>query len=183
MYCNWEREWVCVCVCDILSKDGASHMNARVTYRTAEQSKKMVAEWLPLKQCKIILKCYWKFENVCEVQGQWWREFATEPPTQQLHIHDRFEADGTVHDVHKPRSGRPCTAMNPTSSAMVLEQFIWSPQKSTNQCALVTGISRSSVQCILKRVNGNFTSQGCYMPWIKMILIKECSFMSSFNTS
>jgi hypothetical protein len=72
--------------------------------------------------------------------------------------------DGTVHDVYKQRSGRPCTATCPTSSAMVLEQFIWSPQKSAKQYAHVVGISRSSVQHILKCVNGNFMSQGCYMP-------------------
>jgi hypothetical protein len=43
------------------------------------------------------------------------------------HIHDRFETDGTVHDVYKQRSGRPCTLKHPTSSAMALEQFTWSP--------------------------------------------------------
>jgi hypothetical protein len=34
-------------------------------------------------------------------------------------------------------------ATNPTSSAMVLEQFTWSPQKSAKHCAREIGISRS----------------------------------------
>jgi hypothetical protein len=103
----------------------------------AGQSKKMVMKWLSFKQ-------YWKFENVCEVQREWQIEFVTESPTRLTiaHIHDKFEANGTVHDGHKQRSGKPCTATGPTSSAMVLEQFRWSPQKSIKQCECETGISR-----------------------------------------
>jgi hypothetical protein len=54
---------------------------------------------------------------------QWWCEFAAEPPTQLINecICDKFVADDTVHDMHKQRSGRPCTAMNLASSVMVLE--------------------------------------------------------------
>jgi hypothetical protein len=46
-----------------------------------------------------------------------------ETPTQLINagICDKFEADGTVYYVHKQRSGRPCTAMSPASSVMVLE--------------------------------------------------------------
>jgi hypothetical protein len=89
---------------------------------------------------------------VCEVQRQWRREFATKPPTRLTiaRIRDKFETDGTVRDVYKQRSRRPRTAISPASSAMVLGQFTRSPQKSPNQCAHETGVSRSSVQCILK---------------------------------
>lgn len=52
--------------CDILSKDGASHMNARATSLNGTTMKKMAAEKL-FEQGKIILKWYWKFEKVCEV--------------------------------------------------------------------------------------------------------------------
>jgi hypothetical protein len=91
----------------------------------ARQSKKMAVERLLFEQCKIILKCYWKFENVCEVQRQWKHEFAVEPPMQLTIacIHDIFEAYGTVHAVHKQRSGRPCTSLSLSSFAMVLEEF------------------------------------------------------------
>jgi hypothetical protein len=51
-------------------------------------------------------------------------------------IHDKFEAKGTMHDVHREISGRPCTATSPTFSAVMLEQFMWSPQKSAKQYAL-----------------------------------------------
>jgi hypothetical protein len=47
----------------------------------AGQSKKMAVEQLSSEQCKIILKWYWEFGNVPEVQIQWRREFGTDPPT------------------------------------------------------------------------------------------------------
>jgi hypothetical protein len=33
---------------------------------------------LTFEQRKLILKWFWKFENVREVQRRWWREFAAE---------------------------------------------------------------------------------------------------------
>jgi hypothetical protein len=51
------------------------------TYQLEGQSKKMEAELLSFEQRKIILKWYWKLENVCEIQRKWRREFASEPPT------------------------------------------------------------------------------------------------------
>jgi hypothetical protein len=36
---------------------------------------------LSFKQHEIILKWYWKFENVCEVQRERQHEFAMHPPT------------------------------------------------------------------------------------------------------
>jgi len=60
-----------------------------------------------------------------------------------------FETRGTVCDVQKGRSGRPHIAASPASSK-VLEQFTRSPQKSTKQCARETGVSRTSIQRILK---------------------------------
>jgi hypothetical protein len=76
---------------------------------------------LSFEQSKMILKLYFKSENVCEVQRQWWREYGTIPPTRLTTacIRDKFETDGTVRDVHKQRSGRPRTATSPASSAMV----------------------------------------------------------------
>jgi len=126
-------------------------MNASVTMRQAGQSKKMVEARLLFEERKTILKWYLKFENVVEVQRQWRHEYATEPPTclTIARIRDKFETHCTVCDVHKGRSGRPRTA-SPASSAKVLEQFTHSPQRSTKQCARETGVSRTSVRCILK---------------------------------
>ena len=88
-----------------------------------------------------------------EVQRQWRREYVTEPPTRLTiaRIPDKFETHGTVCDVHKGRSGTPRTATSPASSAKMLEQITRSPQKSTKQCARETGVSRTSIRCILKR--------------------------------
>jgi hypothetical protein len=52
----------------------------------AEQSKKMAAERLSFVQRKVILKWYWKVENVCEVQRR--------RPISR--IRDKFEAHGIV---------------------------------------------------------------------------------------
>lgn len=107
---------------------------------------------LSFEQRKAILKWYFRTENVVEVQRQWRREYRTEPPTRVTiaRIRDKFETHGTVCNVHKGRSGRPRTATSPASSAMVLERFEQSPQKSTKQCARETGVSRTSVRRIIK---------------------------------
>jgi hypothetical protein len=75
---------------------------------------------------------------MCEVQIQWRRTFATEPPTQltSTRIRDKFEADGTVHDVQKQRFVRPGRETSPASFVMALAQCTPSPRKSEKQCAL-----------------------------------------------
>jgi hypothetical protein len=94
-----------------------------------------------------------------------------EPPTWLTIalIRGRLEASGAIHVLHKQIYGRPCTAMSPASSAMVLEHFTQSPQKSTKYCARETGFSKSSI----KLLNRKLTSQGCYLSWMKMILNQE----------
>jgi hypothetical protein len=49
--------------------------------RNTGQSKEIAAERLTFEKRKVILKGYWKFENVREVQRHWRREFVTDPPT------------------------------------------------------------------------------------------------------
>ena len=126
-------------------------MNANVTMRQAGQSKKMAEVRLSFEEHKTILKWHLKFKNVVEVRRQWRCEYATESPTHLTieRICDKFETHGTVCDVHKGRSRRPRTATSP-SYTKVLEQFTCSPQKSTKQCARETGVSRTSIRCILK---------------------------------
>jgi hypothetical protein len=79
----------------------------------------MATEGLSFEQRKINFKWYWKFEYLREVQKQWWREPAMEPPSQLTtgRIRENSEAAGTVHDVTKQGSGRPCTATCPASPA------------------------------------------------------------------
>jgi hypothetical protein len=95
---------------------------------------------------------------VCEVQRQRRREFATELQTR-LKItrnSETFEANSTVHDVHKRRSRKHCTATNNASSAIMLKHLTRSPQKSANQCSRETEISILSVQRILERDKWEF---------------------------
>jgi hypothetical protein len=61
------------------------------------------------EQCKCILKCYLKVKNVTEVQRLWRNEFGTSPSTHITiaRLHDKSEADGTVHNMNKGWLGRP----------------------------------------------------------------------------
>jgi len=103
----------------------------------------MAGARLSFEEWKAVLKWYFKFENISEVQQQWRNEFGTQPPARLTvaWIQDKFEIDGTVGDVHKERSGRPRTATTPLRCSR-------SPQKSVKQCSCETGVSRSSLQRI-----------------------------------
>ena len=92
--------------------------------------------WSKIVVCRTeVLKWYFKFENISEVQRQWRNEFGTQPPIRLTiaRIRNKFEIDGTVGDVHKERSGQPRTATTLATSAAVLQQFTRSPQKSVKQ--------------------------------------------------
>lgn len=56
---------------------------------------------------KIILKWYFKFENVSEVQKQWSHVFGTQTHLTILQTPDKFKTHSTVWDVHKGKSSRP----------------------------------------------------------------------------
>jgi len=103
----------------------------------------MAGARLSFEERKAVLKWYFKFENINEVQRQWRNEFGTQPPTclTIARIWDKFEIDDTVGDVHKERSGRPQTATTLATSAVVLQHFTRSPQKSVKQCLCKTGVS------------------------------------------
>ena len=60
---------------------------------------------LSFDERKWLLKCYWKVENIVEVQCRWRVEFGTPPPTRVTikRIRERFEFDGTMQDVLKGR--------------------------------------------------------------------------------
>ncbi|PNF24528.1 hypothetical protein B7P43_G06320 [Cryptotermes secundus] len=84
-----------------------NHVTVVPHARCKQKTTATMAERLFFEQRKAVLKWYWKYENIKEVQRQWQNEFGTQLPTHQTiaHIRDKFEADGTVHDVHKQRSG------------------------------------------------------------------------------
>ncbi|CAM1299642.1 Uncharacterised protein r2_g956 [Pycnogonum litorale] len=108
---------------------------------------------LNFEERKFILKCYWKYENAVEVQRQFRTEFQREPPTRVTisRIKDKFEADGTVQNVHKQRSGRPRISSNSSQEERVLESFQRSPRKSVRQACREVGISKSSIHRIMQR--------------------------------
>jgi hypothetical protein len=80
---------------------------------------------LIFEQREFILKWYWKFENICEVQRQWSREFAADPATRLRisRIRDKYETGGTVRVVCVHRSGSPRLSTEQDNFAVVLQQF------------------------------------------------------------
>jgi hypothetical protein len=83
-----------------------------------------MAERLLFEQHKAVLKWCWKYENSKEVQRQWQNEFRTQPPTRRTiaRIRDKLEADFTVHDVRKQRSGR--AAITPDTLTAVVRSAV-----------------------------------------------------------
>lgn len=66
-----------------------------------------MAARLSFEHNKFKLKSYLRFGNAIEVQRQPGREFQTDPPTRLIitRIIEKFEADGTIQNDHKKRSG------------------------------------------------------------------------------
>ena len=108
---------------------------------------------LNFEERKFILKCYWKTENISEVQRRFRTEFQRDAPTRLTitRLRDKFEEEGTVKDVHKNHSGRPRSSTSPKIARGVIERFHQSPRKSVRQAARETGVPKSSVHRILKR--------------------------------
>ena len=73
---------------------------------------------LSFEERKCVLKWFWKFENVTEVQRRWKCEFGTTPPTRVTisRIRDKFEEAGTIQNVHRGRSGRARVSKSPDTS-------------------------------------------------------------------
>ena len=92
---------------------------------------------LSLVERKWLLKCYWKVENVVEVQRCWRVEFGTAPPTRVTitRIRDKFEVDGTVQVLLKGRCGRKGWSTDNESAVTVMQVFARSPKKSLRQCS------------------------------------------------
>ncbi|KAJ4439480.1 hypothetical protein ANN_07604 [Periplaneta americana] len=80
---------------------------------------------------KWILKCYWKVENIVEVQRRCRVEFGTQPPTRLTitRIQNKFEVDGTVQDVLKGRCGRKRSSTDNESVDAVMLAFAQYPKK------------------------------------------------------
>ena len=138
---------------------------------------------LSLDERKWLLKCYWKVENVVEVQRRWRVEFGTPPPPRVTitRIQGKFEFDGTVQDVLKGRYGRKKFHYDETADA-VMQVFARFPKKSLRQCSREIGIEKSSVHRILRAQK--------WKPYIPRFVhalnetqIGDCNFVSGSRTS
>ena len=87
---------------------------------------------LSFDERKWLLTCYWKVENVVEVQQRWTVEFRTLPPTRVTitRIRDKFEVDGIAKDMLKGRCGRKRISTDNESVVAVMQVFTRSTKKS-----------------------------------------------------
>ncbi|MEN2497877.1 MAG: hypothetical protein MHMPM18_002211, partial [Marteilia pararefringens] len=158
----------------------------------------MVAR-LDLEERKFILKSYWKYENAVEVQRQFRREFNKEPPTRVTItlIRDKFEADGSVQDVHKKLSQRPRTSTSPRNKKEQCDQCdVWfhtecigiSEQEAEAlkhykcpRCSIADTTSSSAIietchsdHCKLSRArDSKYCSPQCGMNFLKKSIIEK----------
>lgn len=81
-------------------------------------------------------------------------EFGSAPPSRltSARLHDKFEADATVQNVNKGRSGKPRTSTDDESVRTVLQAYEQSPRKSVRQCSSKNGVCKTTVHCILRNV-------------------------------
>ena len=104
-----------------------------------------------LEQRKFILKTYWKTDCVSETQKLFQKHFGITAPHRNsiTYLVQKFEKHGTVKDVHKGYCGRPKAATSSENEAKIIE-LSKDPTLSIREMARATGISRSSVNRILK---------------------------------
>ena len=107
---------------------------------------------LSIDEHKWLLKCYWKMENVVEVQQRWRVEFGTSPTTRVTitRIRDKFEVDGIVQDLLKGQCGRTRSSTDNECADAVMQVFARSPNKSLRQYSREIDIEKSSVHQILR---------------------------------
>jgi len=105
---------------------------------------------LTFEERKQVLKWYFKYENICEVQRQWKTTYESEPPRRDTisRIRDKFEEVGTVGSL-QTSTGRQRTARSNDNVALVVNAFGDDPKKSVRQAALDLNLSRSTIQRIL----------------------------------
>ena len=120
------------------------------------------------------MKCYWKVENVVEVQRRWKVQFGTPPPTRVTitRIRDTFEVDGRVQDVLKGRCARKRSSTDNEGADAVMQVFARSSKKSLRQCSREIGIEKSSVHGILRALKWKL-----YIPrFVYVVILKNGSF-------
>ena len=90
-----------------------------------------------------LLKCYWKVENVVEVQRRWMVEFGTPPPPTRVTVtrmRDKFEVYGMEQCALKCRCGIKRSSTDNKSTDSVMQVFALSSKKSVRQYSREIGI-------------------------------------------
>lgn len=101
-----------------------------------------------------MLQLFWKYDKAtARIHEDFRTRFPNAPlPTRQhlRKLNIKFERTGNVADAL--RSGRPRYVRNEENSQIVAQAFVASPHKSTRKASAQLGISRRSLQRILKDI-------------------------------
>ena len=159
MYSLFDRQLITYCLfgcpkkmCSLFDRQLITYCLFYFRYRY-RQPFIMANAQLTFEEKKFILKCYWKHENIMEVQRQFNRQFQKTPPTRRTiaRIKEKFEVHGTLHNVSKQCSGRPRTSTSPNKHNQLQETLSRSPKKSVRQLGREMSIPKSSVHRMLKQ--------------------------------
>jgi hypothetical protein len=110
-------------------------------------------------------------------------EFVTEPPTliRFWCVRGRFYDEGAVKVAHKPKSCSLRISDKLASSAVVLQQFTRSQNDLYDDVSVRQELAVKVYTAFRKELIGNITFEGCYMSWMKTILIVEHSSVKGFK--
>ena len=106
MYSLFDRQLITYCLfgcpkkmCSLFDRQLITYCLFYFRYRY-RQPFIMANAQLTFEEKKFILKCYWKHENIMEVQRQFNRQFQKTPPTRRTiaRIKEKFEVHGTLHN-------------------------------------------------------------------------------------
>jgi len=100
-----------------------------------------------------MVRLYSKFENAHEVRRQWKHHFDTNVPKVDtiLSVNWKFDETGVVEDL--PRSGPPLSVLSEEKLGEIEELVINSPRLSVRQGAAQAGISKSTYQRAMEKLN------------------------------
>ena len=110
-----------------------------------------IASRISQQQKVFVVEHYWQTRNAARVIDAWRDEFDNTLPHRETiyNIRDRIHQSGTVAALK--RSGRPTSVNTAANAALVVTSLQQSPCNSANLLSTQLGISRSSVQNILRK--------------------------------
>ena len=107
---------------------------------------------LTIDQKKFIVESMIKTNSNVYTRRQFKKSFGIDISQMTVwRIHRKWNLEGTVHDLHKGRSGRPLTARVPDKITAVRNMVEADNKKSLRKMSAISGIAMTCVHTILKK--------------------------------